>query len=242
MINEVVNKDSEGIEIKVNAKFIEGSFGFEIEILQGLVNAIDIVEVLGLTGAAGGVFGVLDWLKGKKIDKISNEDGVAKIINKDHEEFECSPEVAKLVANSTVRNNINNLVRKQLQYEGTDTFKILSKATSKKPSLEITRDTSANYTSLKAVSINEEDTKEKRVKFVAADIKKKTGWKIEVDGNEISARMEDDGFRERLQNMNEVNIFGKTINVQLKTILKTKAGVVEPAKYEIEHVHIGSER
>ncbi|MEY8201208.1 MAG: hypothetical protein RPS47_18375 [Colwellia sp.] len=242
--NEVVNENNHEFEVKVNAHFIEGSFGYVVEVTQNLEHAVNILPVIGVAvggTVTGGVLGVLNWLKGNKIQKITNKNGVTKIITKNGEK-ECSSAEAKLVANKKIRNSINNLIRKPLQHEGTSTFKIKNKRDDKSSIIIIDRKTSSSYTTLKYQNITEEKTIEKRVKFIAADIKKKTGWKIDVDGVEISTRMEDDGFRERLANMKEINIFGKSINIKLKSIFKTVADIDQPIKYEIEHVFIGSEK
>lgn len=245
--NEVVNENNEGFDVKINANFIKGSFGFEVEVFQGLANAKDILQILGVaiggTAAATTVFSAIEWLKGREIDQVSEVDETSTIKSGD-EEKECPAIVAKLVSNSKIRKAIDKLVRNPLQHEGTDVFRIKSNRDDDNDSaiLSVDKKSSHSYTPLKRKDIVESSTVEKRIKFIAADISKATGWKIDIDGKQVSAKMEDDGFRERLELMNEVNIFGKSINVRLKTVFKTLAGEEQSPKYFIEHVFLGSER
>ena len=237
--NGIINETDEGLDVKVNANFIEGSFGYEVEIFQHLVNAIDILPVLGFTGGIASVMGALDWLQGKSIDKVIEQEGKSKIISEGHE-LSCSPVVAKLVANSKLRSSFDQLIRVPLQSDGTDTFKVKAQRDDLEPVIEFDKDSSHSFVKLKIKDVIKEDKFEKRVKFIAANISQKHGWKVKINDAIESVRMEDEGFMERLSNMKEAHIFGKTFNVRL--IRYSSANIEGKEKYTIEHVFIGSEK
>jgi len=218
--NEVLNQDRGSISIKINAEFVEGSFGVEVELIQSLIDAKDILTPLGLMGAGaatGTVVAVINWLKGERITAVEQqEDGTEIFVGGDH--ITCPKAVAALVGNSKVRQAFEGVVRTPLQSDGTESVSFKRDRSDDDPVLEITRSQSESFTRLSVKPVNEEDTVDARVKFTAANVMKKTGWQILVGGSTVpvAAKMEDDAFRDRLKNQEENYVFGRRFDVKLE--------------------------
>ena len=219
--NHVVNGDRNTIKIDVNADFKEGSFGVEVILIQLLANSVDILQVLGFTGAAGAgagtVVGALKELKGKEITTVQHpddEDGDVTIIA-EGTKITADKDVSKLVTNKTFRAAMEGLISAPLKNAGTTSFAI-KRSIDDKPLVKVTKAEENSFSGL-IIDIKEQDkTQEKKIKFIAADIKKTTGWKVEIDGQVRTVHMEDALFKERLLNMEEPHIFGKFFIVKMK--------------------------
>ena len=218
--NEVLNQDRSSITIKINAEFVEGSFGVEVELIQSLIDAKDILTPLGIMGAGtatGTVVAVINWLRGEEITAVEQQDDSTQIfVGGDH--ITCPKEVAALVSNPRVRQAFEGVVRAPLQSDGTESVSFRRDRNDDAPALEITKSQSESFTRLSVKPVDEEDTVDARVKFTAANVMKKTGWQILVGGTTVpvSAKMEDDAFRERLMNQEENYVFGRHFDVKLK--------------------------
>lgn len=237
--NEIINGDRSSIDVRVNAEFIEGSFGFEIELLQSLAQAKNILTPLGLVGVAAGVttvVSVINWLNGEEIKLINSEEGDVETIIAGEKQIHCSKDIARLVSNPTIRKCFEGFVNAPLQKAGTSSFTIKRSRDSEANELFIDKDTSKSFVKLSVEEIEKTEKTESNVKFIAANIKSKSGWKVEINGEEKLAKMEDELFRERLLNMEEPHIFGRSFNVKLKTVTKNKLGSKTQSFY-IEKVH-----
>lgn len=224
--NEVINGDSRPIEVKVSGDLIEGSIGLEI-MIQTLENSKDVLMYLGFLGSAalaGSVVAVIEWLKGDDITFIENlEKGISRIVVNERE-TRCPEVIAKLVSNSKIRRSLEELIKDPLKIEGTDVFIVKKNRSDTENVLKIDKKLSQSFTRLKIEETMEEDNFNSIVKFIAANVKSSSGWKVEINGKEELVKMEDAIFRERLTNMKEPHIFGKNFNVELQKITKTKFG------------------
>ncbi|HIC6095979.1 TPA: hypothetical protein ACW47E_000339, partial [Salmonella enterica subsp. enterica serovar Nagoya] len=113
--NEIVNGGRD-IEVNVDAELIAGSFGFDIEVVQHLANAKDVVQILGLSAiplAVGGatVLEVLRKLNGRKIDIVEKANGSDNVkLKVDGEEIVCSEDVEKIVNAPEIRKAVDAFV------------------------------------------------------------------------------------------------------------------------------------
>jgi len=239
--NGVLNgyKDDARIDVRVNADFIEGSFGVEVEIFQFLHNAKDVVVALGLTAVSGGgLLAVVDWLKGKQIDVIEKTGDGKSVIKVGSEELNCDEDISKLVADNQVRKSLEQFIYEPLLNEGTDTFAVKGTRRDTVAAVEINKE-HAEYFKAPTRTVKDKvegKESEAKVQFVNASVAKKAGWKMIYKGEEYSVRMNDEAFLARLQNMEEAYVFGKTFNVKLKEI-KTTSSSSERIRYEISKVH-----
>jgi hypothetical protein len=238
--NKIINGDSGFIDVKANADFISGSFGVEIELFQSLAQAKDILNPLGLLAFGTPivtVVSIIKWLKGEEITFISSEDSNIKTIISGERRIECSKDVATLVSNPTIRKHFESLINVPLRKEGTSSFIIKKDKNLDENELFIDKDESKFFVKLSVEKKEEIEISEKNIKFIAANIESNSGWKVEIDGKEESVKMNDDFFRERLLNMEEPHIFGRSFNVKLKTIIINELGS-KKLKFYIERVHL----
>lgn len=137
--NEIVNGGRD-IEVNVDAELIAGSFGFDIEVVQHLANAKDVVQILGLSAiplAVGGatVLEVLKKLNGRKIDIVEKANGSDKVkLKVDGEEIVCSEDVEKIVNAPEIRKAVDAFVRQPLLQDGIDNFVVKNRAPLRKKS------------------------------------------------------------------------------------------------------------
>lgn len=144
--NEVVNDGHAEISVKVRSDFKTGSFELAIDIHQTFIEAAkfifahkdqlatakDLLELLGLGAAAGagatkGLFSLIKWLKGQKVEKattLENGNISIQIINSSGDaRIEVRPQVIKLYNDESVRQAALDVV-KPLEKEGIDTFEV----------------------------------------------------------------------------------------------------------------------
>lgn len=237
--NEVINDDRSSIDVRVSAELVEGSFGIEIELLQSLAHAKDILGPLGLLGIGAigtTVVSVINWLKGDDITLISSEEDGVQTIIAGNKRIDCPKDIARLVSNTTIRKSFESIVNAPLQKAGTSSFAIKRSRDSEEDELFIDKEMSNSFVKLSVEETEDTKTEETKVKFIAANIKSKSGWKIEINGEEKTSKMEDELFLERLLNLEEPHIFGRSFNVKLKTVTKKNLGS-KTQKFYIEKVH-----
>jgi hypothetical protein len=224
--NETLN-GSDMLEIRVNADFIEGSFGYVVELIQNYQDAKSILDYLGFSivnvvstaAATGTVVGALQWLRGRDIIAVEDVEADDNLVSLsvDGETISMPREVADMVAKPSFRKSVEGLIAKPLESPGTTSFSILRSPESTEPMLVIEKKETSYYRELKILPIENENTTEEKIKFIAANIKGKRGWKAEVHGKVLTIQMHDDAFIERLSNRTEAYLFGKTFTVALKT-------------------------
>lgn len=220
------------LDVRVNADFIEGSFGVMVELVQNYQDAKNILDFLGFTivntmsvaGTAGTVVGALQWLKGRDILQVedSGDDDNLVTIVVEGEQLEVEREIAEAVTKPDFRKSIENLIAKPLENPGTDSFSIFSSPSAPTPTLQIIEKELGYFRGLKILPTQEEQIVEQKIKFTAANIKGKTGWRAEILGEEVSIKMHDQSFIDRLANRTEAYLFGKTFTVSLKTVTITR--------------------
>ncbi len=237
--NDIINGERNSIDVKVDAKFIKGSFGINVELLQFSPYAKDILSLLGFMGASATAVtaaSVLNWLKGEKITLISNKDGGIDTIQAGNKSIDCPSEISRLVTNSEIRKALDEMIRVPLINKGTSSVAFKADTADKEATLIVNKETAKSFVKLAVEEIKESEEQEKTIKFIAANIRKKSGWKIDLDGEEVYAKMDDEFFKERLENMKEAHIFGKKFNVLLETVRKKSYGTSSKS-YVIKRVH-----
>jgi len=234
--NAILNGDAKSIDVRVNADLIPGSVGIAVEVFQNLQNARDVVMALGLCGgAAATALGVIDWLKGDEITIIDNAPDGMKKIHTNSRSIDCPEGIAKLVNDTKVRKSIEELIREPLQNPGTSSFAIRRSRDATDNEVFIDKESAHSYVGLTIHEAKSSEPNEATVKFTAADVNKPSGWKALVNGKERKVRMEDVYFLERLSNMEEPHLFGRSFTVILRTTTIKKLGS-ETTELTIERV------
>lgn len=247
--SEEVNGSRDAIDVRVNAKFIEGSFGFEVDVFQLIETAKNVVEIVGFVKSTaavtsiGGLMGLMNWLNGEEISSIDESDSGVVVKTETGKEKNYPSNIARLAENKKIRTGLENLIRSPLQDSGTSHVKIYSAQDEGKTasSIIVDKDSAKSYKKLATKELKESTytAKEVRVKFIGANVKKKTGWQIEINDVAYTAKMMDELFIERLKNMEEAHIFGRTFNIKFGTRVITQYGKTSTS-YEIETVHYES--
>jgi len=217
------------IDVQVAADFKEGSFGIEVAVLLNSAEALSVIQAIGLTAFAGAstgsVLAILSKLRGQKIELIETEDDTSKVIFEGGE-YETDAVAAKIIGDSKIRTHIKNVIAKPLNREGTESVKIdtfESRNDSYSNVFEATKEDAESYSTLQAISQKSSKFSELKVRFVAADIVKNSGWRIKLENGRVyNVQMKDKTFVERLQNMEEPHLFGKDFHVRLEVVKTTK--------------------
>lgn len=223
--NKIVNGKKSEVEVLVDADFIKGSFGLNVELI---CSNYDLLIPLGLfAGTAGynSVVVVIEWLKGRDIKLIIENDGAntATITASDGNSIKCDKNVSKMVGNSVIRECLDYLIRIPLSSKGTSSFCIKRNKDDAENELTIDKVQSSFFTDL-SVTSNEEDIEfDSTVKFTAANINGETGWAIGISGGKSrKVIMNDDDFRKKITNPEDENLFGKLFKVKCREITITR--------------------
>jgi len=227
---QVATGNSSSIDVQVSADFEAGSFGVDVEVIQHAIDTFPWLAALGFIGGAaisGTVLGILRTLKGREIELVEHGDSDTSVLLVDGKKTECPELVAKFVTNRNIRLALEKVVSDPLSRSGTSTFKV-SERTNENNTIEVfsvEEDELESFQRLRASTTKKTQDEEISVKFVAADIEKNAGWKIEHDDRVMPVQMKDKQFVQRLQNMEEPHLFGKPFRVRLRNVRKTKLGV-----------------
>ncbi len=244
--NVILNGKAAPLDVKVKADLIAGSFGFELEIVQHLINAKDVLLHLGFTelltgcGVSATALEVFRKLRGRSIDLVevdSDSEQVKLVV--DGEEIVCSKDVEKIVNSPVIRRAFDSVIYSPLNNDGAEIFKILKNRDEENPIIAIPKG-DGNAFKLKRKPFTEKvnsENIEANVTFIAANVDAKNGWQIKYLNELIIVKMEDDAFREKLKVDKDINIFGEMFVVKMsrKSIQKGEGGPVD-TKLSIKEV------
>ncbi|EBU5054546.1 hypothetical protein R2Z38_004576 [Salmonella enterica] len=231
--NVLLNGD-EKFEVNVDAELIAGSFGFQLQVVQHLNNAKDVLKLFGLKASKiivgeSTVLEVLEKLDGRKIDIVETDKSSGKVkLLVDGEEIVCSQDVEKIVNSPEIRKAVDSFIRQPLLKEGIEGFVVKPSRDSTNIILEVKKENADNFKSPRVLfeTKEEEDESETTVTFLSADIEKKTGWRVMLNKEARTVRMEDEEFMLRLKSKDTPNIFGDLYAVTIQKKVKNTGGDV----------------
>ncbi|HCT5877603.1 hypothetical protein ABM001_16925 [Morganella morganii] len=241
--NKIINGEASDIQVDVRAHK-EGSFELLLSVAQG-ASSVDVLDVIGITKAVvtgasiGTLFGVLKWLKGRKIadSEYDAETDTYTLVTKDNEKIECTEAVKKLVSSDIVMKGVNDIVYAPLSDDEISSVTFLQDGT---PLETIEKDDKKVFQLSRSPikSEKESETHTSEVHITNVNFTKKTGWKMMFhDGEEVPISMNDAAFIERI-NLNKAS-FSKDDLFQVKytkTQTKTDGALVGNPRYSIEQV------
>lgn len=211
---------------------------FIVEFVAWLdAGGIDVLRALGLittTSAAsvGTVFAALKALRNRKQIEKQILNDIAEITFEDGEKVQIPVTVDKLVSNFSIRKHISEVVKKASDFEERATVRLLD---DDDQVIEEVEPDEVEYfkapsRKLMAEEITTEETK--NVVFTVVALESKTGWKIRLpDGDEVSARMNDEAFMERINKRERQFIKGDMFEIKLKTVERIVDGKVSTTRY-----------
>ncbi|MDC9607362.1 hypothetical protein PSI21_20815, partial [Xenorhabdus griffiniae] len=128
-----------------------------------------------------------------------------------------------------IRKSIDSFVRKPLLIDGVDNFVVKEFRSSEKNILDIDHNEAEKYKAPKVLFETKEEVDEidTTVTFISAHMDKKSGWRVELDGEKRNVRMEDDQFITLVTGADAPKIFGELFAVKMKKIIKNTNGVVD---------------
>ena len=231
--NILLNGD-EKFEVNVDAELIAGSFGFQLQVVQHLSNAKDVLKLFGLKASKiiigeSTVLEVLEKLDGRKIDIVETDKSSGKVkLLVDGEEIVCSLDVEKIVNSPEIRKAVDSFIRQPLLKEGIEGLVVKPSKNSKDVILEVKKENADNFKSPRVLfeTKEEDDESETTVTFLSADIEKKTGWRVMLNKESRTVRMDDEEFMLRLKNKDTPNIFGELYAVTIQKKVKNTGGDV----------------
>ncbi|HCA3448018.1 TPA: hypothetical protein MOX63_003681 [Salmonella enterica subsp. enterica serovar Gallinarum] len=231
--NILLNGD-EKFEVNVDADLIAGSFGFQLQVVQHLNNAKDVLKLFGLKASKiivgeSTVLEVLEKLDGRKIDIVETDKSSGKVkLLVDGEEIVCSQDVEKIVNSPEIRKAVDSFIRQPLLKDGIEGLLVKPSKDSTDIVLEVKKENADNFKSPRVLfeTKEEDDESETTVTFLSADIEKKTGWRVMLNNEPRTVRMEDEEFMLRLQNKDTPNIFGDLYAVTIQKKIKNTGGDV----------------
>ena len=172
---------------------------------------------------------VFEKLDGRKIDIVETDKSSGKVkLLVDGEEIVCSQDVEKIVNSPEIRNAVDSFIRQPLLKEGIEGLVVKPSKNSKDVILEVKKENADNFKSPRVLfeTKEEDDESETPVTFLSADIEMKTGWRVMLNKESRTVRMDDEEFMLRLKNKDTPNIFGELYAVTIQKKVKNTGGDV----------------
>lgn len=238
--NNTLNGDT-SLNVKVHAGFVQGSFGFEVQVIQEVLNnSKDILPFIGIgaTMAGASLLEIVGKLRGRTIDSVEEKGDGTYDLKVDGETINCSEDIEKVLATPSVRKAIDTVIHRAMLNEGTETFGICLDADSD-PIFEISKKDAPKYKAPKAVYQPKESSLDfdATIKFLTGHIDKASGWRAEYNGNEIRVKIEDSAFITKLSENTIPNILGQRYRVSLTKTTKERVGAKDTEAYTISKVY-----
>jgi hypothetical protein len=224
-VHEEMGGKEEELNLQIQGGFQKGSFEFLFTLGQQLPDGIELLKIIGFGSpiAAGSLMAYLEWLKGKKIQKITmTEEGDCKIVTEEGEDKVAPSYMRPLLASTTVRGAFSKIISKPLRDGGIEVFEALSteeKKADRTQYVSVTTANEKNYRAKNTTVIDLIDNKlmdEKVITFLTVHKDKDTSWRVEdVDGITYTVKMEDEDFLSNFRRGNEPDIFVNAYTVEI---------------------------
>lgn len=220
-VNVIVNGTSDDFSVDVQP-FREGSFEYLIDVIQNPAEHLNILAIIGLTSTAAAAAGrtlidILLQIKGRQIRKmVLTAEGDCKIILEDGEEIVAPSYFRFLLSSTSIRKSLSKLIHNPLQKDGYDVFKINNASGDTIVAVGDDDKESFKYRSVpvERASVDREEY-EVVVTFLTIHKDKSAGWRIEYNGEPVTATIEDQEFLQRVKTGREPGIFSDAYTVDL---------------------------
>lgn len=228
--NRVLNGADSKVSVSVKGSFKTGSFGIDLALLQGWVKsvvdmfnsreAVAVVSILALLGLSGkdasrGLIGVVKWLRGRVVTRVTKTDHHATIYV-ENESLEVELRVLQLLMDIETRKALDGMIREPLSREGIDMF---ASGTDDQIEVTVARAESGWFAAPEAAdqTISESESEE-RLQLVAVVFKDDNKWRFSDGASAFYAAILDEGFLGRVDKDEER--FGK--NDIFRVLLKRR--------------------
>lgn len=237
---KVLNGENSQVKVEVKAHK-EGSFTVDL-LTWYQSGGADVLNVLGFTAggfsiASGTAFGVISQIKSQKIKAKVIKGKNAKIVLADDTEIECSKDVANLVSNQTIRQELSRVISTPLIHSNGAKFVIKDENHQILDVLELDDALSFKALPKKTLEEIEEQTDSVTIIFSQVNFDGPTGWRCELpNGDNISIRMRHEAFRNRINQGYETFVKGEPYIVKLTEKVTTKPDFTSVTRYYIDEV------
>lgn len=225
--DDIINK-GKTLELDVTAPAKQGSLVIEFAMIIKESGALEVLKYLGLSAASGAItlgsaLGVAAKLKDKKINGLtSSTNSNIAIIELEDGTIECDKTVAALVVDPVIRQSMNEIINQPLSNKEKPSFKITSDGAN---IYEVKDEKVLDFTPLPKKSLSHEkiDQITTNVLITQVNFDSSKGWKMLYDGKEISVRMDDQSFMQRVKDSTKSFTKGDMFEVLLSIVTKNTA-------------------
>ncbi|MCS6177717.1 hypothetical protein [Shewanella baltica] len=220
-VYEEMGGTEDEIDLQIKGGFQEGSFEFLMTVGQTLQDNIEILKIVGfgLPPTAGSLLTYLQWLKGRKIDKITlTEEGNCKITTEDGEVKESPSYMRPLLASASIRTAFNKVVSKPLRGGGIEVFEAIANNDARTRFNSVTTAEEKYFRSQRNPVNNvvvDKPIDDVVITFLTVHKDKDTHWRIDLDGEAITIKMEDDTFLSNFRKGKVPDIFVNAYSVMI---------------------------
>ncbi len=237
--DDIINK-GKTLELEVIAPAKPGSLIVEFAMTVKESGALEVLKYLGLSAASsavslGAAFGVAAKLKDKKIIGLkSSTSSNTTTIELEDGDLKCNKTVAALVSDPVIRQAMNEIINQPLSTQDKPNFKITSEGAD---IYEVKDDEILDFTPLPKKSLSHENTEKVTTNILITQVNfdSSKGWKMLYDDKEISVRMDDQSFMQRVKDSAKSFTKGDMFEVLLSIITKSTARS-QRTEYVIERV------
>ncbi|WP_120513968.1 hypothetical protein [Photobacterium salinisoli] len=220
-INIKLNGTSDNLDVKVDA-FKQGSFEVVLDVIQNPQEYTEILSIIGIGGSAlaagkDSLLTVMSRLNGRQIKKLSfAQNGDCKVTFEGGEGFDVPPYLKPLLASASIRKSLSKLIHTPLQEDGIDTFKVLNSDGEEVAVIDKEQSSVFKY---RRVPVDQTSTDKKAndvlINFVTIHKDKSTFWRIDYEGETVTATIKDDEFVAKVKNGLEPELFSAAYSANL---------------------------
>lgn len=239
--DKILNGENSQVKVEVKAH-TEGTFTVDL-VAWYQSGGADVLNTLGLTVAsfsagAGTVFGAIKQIRSKKITaKVRQGDKKTHLILSDGSSIECTDEVADIVADRYVRQELENVIRNPVANE--DGAKFVLKDENKNIVDFLDSEDAISFGALPRTALIEVEHVENTmtVVFTQVNFNGTQGWKCDLpDGRNVSVSMKHKAFRESVNKGYESFVKGEPYIVRLVEKITVRPNTEPTVSYYIKEV------
>ncbi|MFM2590056.1 hypothetical protein [Vibrio sp. TBV020] len=238
--DKILNGENSEVKVEVKAHR-EGSFTVDL-VTWYQAGGADVLNLLGFSAAgfaaaSGTAFGIIKQIQSKKIKAKVTENGNSTLVLDDESTVECSTQIAKLVSDKLIRQELASVIRDPIANKAGAKFVIKDENSEVLDSLESEDALSFKSLPRKTLEEVEEVIEQQTITFSQVNFEGPTGWRCDLpNGNNVSVRMRHEAFRHRVNQGYESFAKGEPYIVRLLEKNVTKPNQPTRTTYYIEEV------
>lgn len=200
-----LNHGQETVKLMVTNPAEPGSLGISYSMVELVPHAINVAQIIGLTGLAGAAIGapalaLIRQLGSKKVLAITKRAGTNQsVLELEGEEIVCNDAVAQLVTDPEIRDALVKVVRAPLDGKNDPVFKIVDSTGNEVLRLEGEQTEEVKPLPRGTLLEKEVSQNEVNVRFVQVNFEGTKGWRIDYLGEEHSVNLDDARFITQVQ-------------------------------------------